>query len=108
MSSSGNAFFKRSCRDRGVVVLWCCIVDVKRWWQRVFVIVVFLCRWLVDNENDICDAVRGTTLGLPVDVDYTELKQKALDGEVDWVPPAFTYHAGKRVRAARRVIRMFN
>lgn len=54
-----------------------------------------MCRWLVDNENDICDAVRGTTLGLPFDVDYTELKQKALDGEVDWVPPVFTYKDGE-------------
>lgn len=70
--------------------------------------VFVLRRWLVDNENDICDVVRGTTLGLPLDIDYAELKQKALDGEVDWVPPAFTYQDGKRVRAATRVIRVFN
>ena len=51
-------------------------------------------RWLVDNESDACDAVRGTTLGLPLDIDYDALKEKALEGEVDWVPPAFTYSDG--------------
>lgn len=52
-------------------------------------------RWLVDNNSDMCDSVRGTTLGLPFQVDYDELKQQALAGEVDWVPPAFTYKDGE-------------
>lgn len=49
----------------------------------------------MDNESDACDAVRGTTLGLPADIDYDALKEKALEGDVDWVPPAFTYSDGK-------------
>lgn len=52
-------------------------------------------RWLVDNESDACDAVRGTTLGLPLVVDYDELKTKAAGGEVDWAPPSFVYLDGK-------------
>ncbi|CAM9249240.1 unnamed protein product, partial [Hapterophycus canaliculatus] len=51
-------------------------------------------QWLVDNESDACDAVRGTTLGLPLVVDYDELKTQAGAGEVDWVPPAFVYLDG--------------
>lgn len=51
-------------------------------------------RWLAENESDACDAVRDTTLGLPLDVDYDALKTKALAGEVDWVPPAFVYLDG--------------
>lgn len=49
----------------------------------------------MENENDICDSVRGTTLGLPFDVDYDELKTQAEAGTVDWVPPVFTYRDGK-------------
>lgn len=45
-------------------------------------------------ESDACDAVRDTTLGLPLDVDYDALKTKALNGGVDWVPPAFVYLDG--------------
>ncbi|CAM9670320.1 unnamed protein product, partial [Sphacelaria rigidula] len=51
----------------------------------------FTNEWLVENENDICDSVRGTTLGLPLDVDYDELKTQAEAGTVEWVPPAFSY-----------------
>lgn len=55
-------------------------------------------RWLVDNKNDMCDAVRDTTLGLPLEIDYDALKEKALAGTVDWVPPAFTYRSGTSLR----------
>ncbi len=48
----------------------------------------------MENESNACDAVRDTTLGEPLDVDYDALKTKALAGEVDWVPPAFVYLDG--------------
>ena len=48
----------------------------------------------MENESDACDAVRDTTLGLPLDVDYDALKTKALNGGVDWVPPGFVYLDG--------------
>ena len=51
-------------------------------------------RWLVENENDACDAVRGTTLGLPTEIDYDDLMEQALAGEVDWVPASYTYSSG--------------
>lgn len=49
----------------------------------------------MENESDACDGVRGTTLGLPLDIDYAALKKQALAGEVDWVPPVFTYKDGE-------------
>ena len=51
-------------------------------------------RWLVENENDACDAVRGTTLGLPTEIDYDDLMEQAFAGEVDWVPASYTYSSG--------------
>lgn len=51
----------------------------------------------MENESDACDATRGTTLGLPYEIDYAELKTQALAGEVDWVPPAFTYRDGAKL-----------
>ena len=51
-------------------------------------------RWLAENENDACDAVRGTTLGLPTEIDYDDLMEQALAGEVDWVPASYTYSSG--------------
>ena len=47
-------------------------------------------RWLAENENDACDAVRGTTLGLPTEIDYDDLMEQALAGEVDRVPASYT------------------
>eukprot|EP00903_Cladosiphon_okamuranus_P014013 g13031.t1 len=54
----------------------------------------YAAQWLEDNKSDACDAVRDTTLGSPLDVDYDALKTKALNGGVDWVPPAFVYLDG--------------
>ena len=48
----------------------------------------------MENENDACDAVRGTTLGLPTEIDYDDLMEQALAGEVDWVPASYTYSSG--------------
>ena len=48
----------------------------------------------MENENDACDAVRGTTLGSPTEIDYDDLMEQALAGEVDWVPASYTYHSG--------------
>ncbi|CAM9573782.1 unnamed protein product, partial [Ascophyllum nodosum] len=44
-----------------------------------------------ENENDACDAVRGTTLGLPTEIDYDDLMEQTFAGEVDWVPASYTY-----------------
>ncbi|CAM9866754.1 unnamed protein product, partial [Choristocarpus tenellus] len=54
----------------------------------------FTSSWLVEQESSICDATRGTVKGLPEDIDYIALKEQALKGKVDWVPPAFTYNSG--------------
>lgn len=51
----------------------------------------------MDNESDACDNVRGTTLGVPLEVDYDELKTLAAAGDVDWVPPSFVYLDGEDV-----------
>ena len=48
----------------------------------------------MENENDACDAVRGTTLGLPTEINYDDLMEQALAGEVDWVPASYTYSSG--------------
>lgn len=61
-------------------------------------------RWLVDNESDACDHVRGTVLGEPLDVDYDELKTQAAAGEVDWVPPAFVYLDGEGISYDERCL----